>query len=85
MIPEMAFANCALLNSINIPKSVEIISQEVFSECPELSEVTYEGTVDEYRNCIGTVYNGSEITVKCTDGKITHLSYGKYVIEMYNS
>ena len=85
MIPKMAFSNCALLKSINIPKSVEIISQEVFSDCPELSEVTYEGTVDEYRNCIGTVYHGSEITVKCTDGKITHLSYDKKVIEMYNS
>jgi hypothetical protein len=42
LIGEEAFANCSLLESVNIPPSVTILYPKCFSQCTSLSSLTFE-------------------------------------------
>lgn len=67
VIGDYAFINNGPLLTINLPSSLERIGDLAFINCPNLSNVTFDGTMAQYlaiENCqIG-------ITVHCLDGDI---------------
>ena len=48
-IGNRAFAGCASLKSISIPKNVLTISQDCFVDCDNLTEVYYGGTEEQWK------------------------------------
>ena len=61
------------LKKINIPKSVTEIGDSAFEKCRALTSITYEGTVEEWKNIPkGQDWkHGVPATyVQCTDGKV---------------
>ena len=74
-IGEGAFGDCFSLTSITIPDSVTSIGKnEAFWRCRSLTNVTYNGTKEQW-NKIGKDsnwnYNSAIKTITCTDGVIT--------------
>lgn len=68
-----AFADCHELTSVSIPSTVVDIGFDCFKNTPKLKEITYNGTVERWKN----VSRGSNWlrksgtkTVKCLDGQI---------------
>ncbi len=66
------------VQSIHIPSSMEFLSTAAFSNMDSLTEITYDGTVDEWIDMLTrSVMDGelfmdlnvsSDVTVKCSDG-----------------
>lgn len=68
------FDNCKNLEVVSIPSKVRMLA-EVFYGCDKLKQLTYRGTVNEWKNISSTfdkrVFDGSVIeSVKCLDGEI---------------
>lgn len=70
-IPECVFYNDIDLKSITIPISVKIIQLDAFSLCDNLSEIKYEGTINQWRQ-VEKPYSWASFSgttrVKCLDG-----------------
>ena len=47
-IPEGAFAGCRNLKRITIPKNVSVIYKDTFKDCENLTDVYYEGTLNDW-------------------------------------
>lgn len=56
-IAEGAFSGCVLLRDINIGKNVEKIGEEVFSDCPALSEIDVSVDNALFASSQGVLYN----------------------------
>ena len=74
-IGRSAFASCFSLTSITIPDSVTSIGEgNVFWQCGKLTNVTYNGTKEQWSK-VGKDsnwnYNSAVKTITCTDGVIT--------------
>ena len=63
-----AFYRCTALKNVVIPKSVEYIGDNLFVLCKSLSQITFEGTKEEWNKIPGS--STIEQTVKCLDGTI---------------
>lgn len=57
-ISEHLFYGCTMLESVMIPRGIKLIQQYAFGDCPELSDVYYEGTLEEWNNI--TVQYGND-------------------------
>lgn len=65
---------CRQLKSINFPKGVLSIGGYVFSFWCNLTNITYNGTKEQWNNVIKDNFWNSESKIKtitCTDGVIT--------------
>ena len=79
LAPE-CFSSCTALSSITLPSSISELDNHLFRECPNLKNITFNGTIAQW-NAIekrtetgGTgIWNtGSSVeTITCTDGTIT--------------
>lgn len=68
------FENCKNLEMVSIPNKVKMLA-EIFYNCDKLKQLTYRGTMNEWKNIYRTfderVFNGSVIeSIKCLDGEI---------------
>lgn len=72
-IEKSCFKNNYNLTELIIPKSVTKIDYAPFSGCAKLLDITYNGTIQEFKSIIGfdSLYDGTERTIHCTDGDIT--------------
>ena len=62
-----AFAGCSALSRIALPKDISNIEDEdVFSGCDSLSEISFGGTKDRWRELM----SDKELTVKRSDGTV---------------
>lgn len=53
-----AFVYCVDLTSVTIPASVTKINQKVFKECPNLTDIYFAGTEEQW-NAFGVTFNGT--------------------------
>ena len=71
---ERAFAGNNALKRVFLPRSINTKGNDIFYMCTELTEIWYDGTVEEYNENIGTTSFGAFINPKCkiicTDGDI---------------
>ena len=68
-----AFYNCAILKTVEIPRSVTAISYYGLGNCSSLKTIYYDGTIAEF-DTVASYYWGyctPEVTVVCTDGSVT--------------
>ena len=69
-----AFAGNNVLKRVFLPHSINTKGNDIFYGCSQLTEIWYDGTVEEYNENIGTTSFGSLINPKCkiicTDGDI---------------
>lgn len=76
------FAGCESLSYIYLPRSTPEIGKLAFEGCGYADGLTIEfgGTVDEFRNVIevssDTAFQGTTVTVKCSDGKLAYTPVG---------
>ena len=73
MLAQGAFRGCSSLTSITLPKSFEEFVNIAFCNCSLLSEVIYEGTVNDWQNVIiglNAFLNTRVTTIKCSDGTV---------------
>lgn len=67
------FANCTSLTSINIPNGIMEIANNMFTDCANLTDITYNGTKAQW-DYIAKSYNWDagtgDYTIHCTDGDI---------------
>lgn len=68
------FENCKNLEVVSIPSKIRMLA-EVFYGCDKLEQLTYRGTVNEWKNISSTfdkkVFDRSVIeSIKCLDGEI---------------
>ena len=68
------FGGCASLNEISLPESLEKISPLAFAYCDSLKNVSYAGTMEEWKkltaNSEGWADESSISAVRCADGEI---------------
>ena len=70
-IGDNVFAFCPSLTSVTIPVGVTGIGYGIFEGCEQEIEITYCGTVAEWKDSFGAWYLGaSSLRVSCTDGVI---------------
>ena len=63
-----AFAGNNVLKRVFLPRSINTIStnnNDIFYGCSQLTEIWYDGTIEEYNENIGTTNFGSLINPKC--------------------
>lgn len=68
------FNFCYALVQVIIPTSVVFIGYQAFSNTPNLTSITYKGTIAQWNNInldIGWEYNSSITVVHCSDGDIS--------------
>jgi len=68
-----AFYDCKALVNVVLPKSLKVIEAKTFYGCTSLCEITYNGTVEEFKALVGdlNIITGySLLTVHCSDGDI---------------
>lgn len=77
VIGESAFDSCDGLTSINIPVSVTYMEDCAFGSCADLTTITYEGTVEQWKKLLNNLddnwywHDGSvNFTVHCTNGEL---------------
>lgn len=66
-----AFKENWILEKITIPKSIESIDRDAFTDCENLKEIIYLGTVEDWYNICEeayTFYNIGTDIIYCTDG-----------------
>ena len=63
------FFLCSNLSQVVIPNSINLIKVAVFAECPNLSEIMFNGTIREFRNIKKSKgWANNNITIRCLDG-----------------
>ena len=71
---ERAFAGNNVLKRVFLPRGITTKGNDIFYGCSQLTEIWYDGTVEEYNENIGTTEFGALINPKCkiicTDGDI---------------
>ena len=76
------FAGCESLSYLYLPRSTPYIGKLAFEGCGYANGLTIEfgGTVGEFRDVIkvssGTAFQGTSITVKCSNGELTYTTVG---------
>ena len=70
------FRNCSALRSIALPANLIMIQRDLFSGCQLLSEVTYKGTVSNFKVLTNGFFSDllsptRASYVQCSDGKVT--------------
>ena len=69
-----AFAGNNVLKRVFLPRGITTKGNDIFYGCSQLTEIWYDGTVEEYNENIGTTEFGALINPKCkiicTDGDI---------------
>ena len=69
-----AFSGNNVLKRVFLPHSINIKGNDIFYGCSQLTEIWYDGTIEEYNENIGTTTFGALINPKCkiicTDGDI---------------
>ena len=74
VLGDRAFAGNNALKRVFLPRSINTKGNDIFYGCSQLTEIWYDGTVEEYNENIGTTEFGSLINPKCkiicTDGDI---------------
>ena len=69
-----AFAGNNVLKRVFLPYSINTVNNDIFYGCSQLTEIWYDGTIEEYNENIGTTTFGALINPKCkiicTDGDI---------------
>lgn len=69
-----AFAGNNVLKRVFLPHSINTVNNDIFYGCPQLTEIWYDGTIEEYNENIGTTEFGAFINpnckIICTDGDI---------------
>lgn len=71
---EGAFADCLSLVSVTLPESLKIIGNFTFYQCTTLTEVNYNGTMEQWSSIsLGNrwKYSAPFTVVHCTDGDVT--------------
>ena len=76
-----AFSCCDSLVSITIQKNIQTIHPRVFAECTKISDIYFEGTIEEW-NSINKQEDWDRsylfhewslcVTIHCSDGQIIH-------------
>ena len=71
-IESSAFAECAKLNTIVLPKTIEFIEENAFNNCINLKIIHYGGTCKQWKKIEVSNNNDSLLsaTIHCTDGDI---------------
>lgn len=66
-----AFEGCSL-KSLSLPRSVTGIEVEALQDCEKLTEINYDGTIDEWYSIVkdDSMDYLSGCSIKCTDGVI---------------
>lgn len=73
-IRDYAFYKKGYLRSITIPKSVKYIGEKAFSGCLNLTTISYEGTIEEFKKIeFGNQWNYQTgfLKIQCIDGNIS--------------
>lgn len=70
LIADNAFTASAV-TSITVPESVERIGSSAFENCPELSEISYNGTKAQWKGISSDTYDGVLQTQQLKSGSIT--------------
>jgi hypothetical protein len=69
------FANCTALRIIRLPHTIEYIGSNVFLNCPKLTTIIFNGTLQQWEDIEKNEYwnNGmiSGVQLQCSDGTIT--------------
>lgn len=69
-----AFAGNNVLKRVFLPRSISTKGNDIFYGCSQLTEIWYDGTIEEYNENIGTTSFGSLINpnckIICTNGDI---------------
>lgn len=60
-----AFAGNNVLKRVFLPHSISTKGNDIFYGCSQLTEIWYDGTIEEYNENIGTTSFGSLINPKC--------------------
>lgn len=75
ILGDRAFAGNNVLKRVFLPRSINTKGNDIFYMCPELAEIWYDGTTEEYNENIGTTSFGAFMNpnckIICTDGDIT--------------
>ena len=70
-----AFSGNNVLKRVFLPHSINTKGNDIFYGCSQLTEIWYDGTIEEYNENIGTTSFGALINPKCkiicTDGDIS--------------
>ena len=80
ILGDRAFAGNNVLKRVFLPHSINTIStnNDIFYGCSQLTEIWYDGTIEEYNENIGTTTFGALINPKCkiicTDGDIADIA-----------
>ena len=71
-IESSAFAECAKLNTIVLPKTIEFIEENAFNNCINLKIIHYGGTCKQWKKIEVSNNNDSLLsaTIHCSDGDI---------------
>ena len=69
-IGDWAFQRCSSLESAVISNSVKRIGYHTFHECDNFKEITYRGTVAQWRRVKKAEAFNFDITVHCSDGDL---------------
>lgn len=69
-----AFFKCANLNTLDLPKSLTKIDKVAFYECEKLKNISFNGTIEEWKNVnltnsAQTFYRVPVRKIKCLDGE----------------
>ena len=72
-IGEGTFSSCTNLKSLTIPQTIDIIEQNAFTNCDNLMDVYYNGTIEQW-NELDIDYNGNaaleSATIHCSNGDV---------------
>lgn len=72
---DRAFAGNNVLKRVFLPRGITAKGNDIFYGCSQLTEIWYDGTIEEYNENIGTTEFGALINPKCkiicTNGDIT--------------
>lgn len=86
IIDQYAFYRCTALLSIKVPSSVKNIDSCALRGCTNLSEIIYDGTMEEWNKVVKIEswdsYTG-QYTVCCTDGNIPKKTFADTLGSIY--